>query len=365
MIDNSQIVFDDETNLDNEVTETNNEGSIPNSDNSSSNSGSNSDIVLDGTDVEDTPVEEVETETTEPEEEDVVSVLDILSDISGYEKFTDEDGNELTFNDDEDGVRAYLNKLKDTYITEAKEEASNSLFENYPELKDAYNYLRINGSLSGFTESTNWGSVELKDTDYDTLKSVIKEHYKALGDKADEEYLDYLEKKGVLHEKAKASLEFLKTADANAKAEYEAQIKANEEREYQETIAYWKDVESTINSGVLLGYKLPDTITVTKDGKSVVKSKSDFYNYMSKSVQDGKSQYELDLESTDTKAYTEEEILRAYIKFTGGSYKSIINMELNKEKIANNRNLRVKTKAVSSKQNVTSTKASNDEILLQ
>lgn len=365
MIDNSQIVFDDEVTEVNE-TKPNNEGSDESNPDGNGDNG-DKDIILNADEVntEEVNNEETNTETQTEDDEEGTSILDILSDITGMSEFTDEDGNAISFNDDEEGVKAYLSKVKESYVKEATEAATSNLFNNFPELHDAYNYLRINGSLDGFNKATNWDGITLEEKDTDKLKDVVKEYYKTIGKTATEPYMKYLEESGELFNEAKSSLEFLKENDIKMKADAEAQIKAAEEKEIQETISYWKDMESIINSGDVLGYKLPDTITVNKDGKSVVKSKSDFYNYMSKAVKDGKSQYELDLEKEDAKVLNQEEILKAYLKFTGNNYKSIINMELNKEKVNNNKKLIVKSKTPTSKSQVANnSKATNDQIVL-
>ena len=59
---------------------------------------------------------------------------------------------------------------------------------------------------------------------------------------------------------------------------------------------------------------------------------------------ENKSAYQRDLEAEEPSKRLNDEILRAYLKFTGGSYADLVNMAINQEKV-NNLKLKAKQNA--------------------
>ena len=122
--------------------------------------------------------------------------------------------------------------------------------------------------------------------------------------------------------------------------------------------------------GELAGYKIPDTIPVVRDGKKMVMTKADFKNYISRPVDaNGYTQYELDEMKRDQNSIIEDDLLRAYLRFTGGDYSSLVGMAINKEKV---NKLRIaadkaskRTLVINSKKNDSKGKIDNNELILE
>ena len=93
-------------------------------------------------------------------------------------------------------------------------------------------------------------------------------------------------------------------------------------------------------------------IYVNKDGKQIAATPNDFYNYLYATDKDGYSQYAKEISSVKPEDAMQDEVLRAYLKFTGGSYKDLVNIAINKQEV---KRLRVES-AKGSRRNITITK---------
>ena len=72
---------------------------------------------------------------------------------------------------------------------------------------------------------------------------------------------------------------------------------------------------------------------MTRDGKTTIATPNDFYKYLYEVDAEGKSRYMHDLEKEDPKAALEDQILKAYLKFTGGSYSNLVDMAISKKEV--------------------------------
>ena len=136
-------------------------------------------------------------------------------------------------------------------------------------------------------------------------------------------------------------------------------IEVEKQRE-EESRQYWGKVKQTIDSRVIGKYKLPETILVNRNGKKVAVTPNDFYNYLYRVDQNGHSQYENELAQETPENNLNDALLRAYLKFTGGSYESLVNMAINEEKI---NAIRLKSrKTATTKIKVTTPKSKSNDI---
>ena len=91
---------------------------------------------------------------------------------------------------------------------------------------------------------------------------------------------------------------------------------------------------------------MPDSITKEVDGKKVILTPSDFFDYLSKQVHTNAngqkiSAYQKDLEAISDDDYLNNELMNAWLMFTGGSFKDLANMAVKENEV---RTLRLSSK---------------------
>ena len=92
------------------------------------------------------------------------------------------------------------------------------------------------------------------------------------------------------------------------------------------------DVKSCIDKREIAGYKIPDVITLDRGGKQVSATPDDFFNYVYQVDEQGFSQYQRELANEAPADRMNDELLKAYLKYTGKSYNSLLEMAVaNKE----------------------------------
>lgn len=256
---------------------------------------------------EDNNISSANSNQTESTEEDVETetvafkVYNTLQESLGIE-FTDEELSQVPLNE---GVEA-ISKLTSIGIEKKSNEMFNSFFEENPDIYEAVQYKRANGSLKGFGEQT------LNFVDYDSMdissESVQESLYrKALEAKglSPEDINDLVETakdKFTLDTKAEAARKELSSLEKSKKAEYENSLKSKIEAEENERLAIIKEATSIIDSGKVLGLQLDS------------KTKAQFKEYFSKPVDNkGRTAKEI----ADESLTLEQELYLEYLKMTG------------------------------------------------
>lgn len=268
------------------------------------------------------------------------SVLQTLQSKFGSE-FTDENGNPIVFDDSIEGLNSYVETVVRARQEEAQQAALNSLFATYPQVEQALNYVKLNGSLEGFNEIPTERPALDKNNE-EQLASVIREEWKLQNKRGDvNKFIDYCKSAGTLYETAVESDKVVGEINEAKLAETKAKVEAAEQAEREATEAYWKKVDETLTKGDLMGYAIPDQIQCNRDGKKVMLSKADFMKYISVPVDEtGNTAYMLDEAKVAPEIAMQDDLLRAYLKFTGGNYSSLVGMAVNKQEV-----LRLRTQA--------------------
>ena len=141
---------------------------------------------------------------------------------------------------------------------------------------------------------------------------------------------------------AKNELAGLQKSDAALKEQQAKEAQARLEAERKAEADYWNDVKAVIDSKEIAGYKIPDTIIINKNGKQIAATPNDFFNYLYQVDDKNYSRYERELAAKDPKEQLQDDLLRAYLTFTGGSYSNLVDLAVtNKE----TKNLRLKAAA--------------------
>ena len=271
--------------------------------------------------------------------------LDNIQKALDYE-VTDEDGNPITYENNIEGVKAYINDVIETSKLEHYETAINTLYQKYPILQEVLNYYIANGnSLEGFTETPDRNNITIDDTNEEQQIEIIKTLWKEQGIKGDvTQYINYLKNASILTSTAKEALDTLKSIDAENKKAYEEEAERRKQESYEAEVEHWTNIKNIIDSKEIAGYKIPDSITISKNGQKISVTPNDFFNYIYRVDNENKSAYQKDLEAEEPSKRLNDEILRAYLKFTGGSYADLVNMAINQEKV-NNLKLKAKQNA--------------------
>lgn len=262
------------------------------------------------------------------------SVLNQLQTRFGSD-FKDENGNPIVFDDNEEGIAAYVETVVQSRVKEAQTAALNNLFETYPQVEQVINHLKLNGTLDDFVEIPNRSQITVSKDNEEQQAAFIREEWKLSGKKGDvNKFIDYCKNAGILYDTAVESKEAVDSIYESRLAEQKAQVEAKEAAAAAEEKAYWDNVEKTISKGELLGYSIPEQIQCNKDGKKVMLSRKDFLKYVSTPVDsEGNTAYMLDEAKVDSDARMQDDLLKAFLRFTGGDYASLVGMAVNKQKV--------------------------------
>lgn len=262
------------------------------------------------------------------------SVLNQLQTRFGSD-FKDENGNPIVFDDNEEGIAAYVETVVQSRVKEAQTAALNNLFETYPQVEQVINHLKLNGTLDDFVEIPDRSQITVSKDNEEQQAAFIREEWKLSGKKGDvNKFIDYCKNAGILYDTAVESKEAVDSIYESRLAEQKAQVEAKEAAAAAEEKAYWDNVEKTISKGELLGYSIPEQIQCNKDGKKVMLSRKDFLKYVSTPVDsEGNTAYMLDEAKVDSDARMQDDLLKAFLRFTGGDYASLVGMAVNKQKV--------------------------------
>lgn len=259
----------------------------------------------------------------------------------------DAEGNPVEFTNDAAGVKSYIESVIDLKSKEVREAAINRLYADKPYLKEVDDYYIANGgSLNGFGQLPDRSGIQLDKDNEQQLEYVIRAAANEFGNKSlDDNYIKYLKTTGNLYDVAKQQLDLLVEKDKETREAYAARAKELQDQERNATLAYWKSVNEAVNSGVIGGYKIPESFVREVNGKKITLTRNDFYDYLSKPIKDEQgnqmSAYQRDLNKMSDKDYLDKELIGAFLQFTGGSYKDLVDMAIKEEQV---RTLRLKAK---------------------
>lgn len=258
---------------------------------------------------------------------------------------TDEDGKDITFTDDADGVKAYIDSVIAIKSQELQEAAINRLYQDNPLLKQFQDYVQLTGTPKGFGEIPDRSGIRLDKDNEQQLVAVIKMAAQEFGNKSlNDNYIKYLRDSGGLYDEARNQLQALVEKDAEYKKQIETKAQEQRDAQAKATADYWNNVNRIVESRQIGGYRIPESFTKEVDGKKIVITPKDFFDYLSTPKEvDGRTAtgYQHDLAKLTDEEYMNREILDAWLMFTGGTYKDLIDMAVKEEQV---RQLRVKSK---------------------
>ena len=260
---------------------------------------------------------------------------------------TDDNGNPVEFTNDAEGVKSYINSVIDLKSKDIQTATINKLFADNPLLKEFTDYVQLTGSPQGFGELPDRSGIEIDKNNINQQEAIIRMAAQEFGNKSlNENYIKYLKDSGGLYDEAKQQLTALVEKDAAMRKDIEEQAEANRQAEQIRINEYWQNVSKVIEGRVIAGYKLPESFTKEVNGQKVVYTPNDFYNYLNKAIEqdaDGNivTGYQRDLSKLTDEEYLNRELLDAWLMFTGGTYKDLIDMAVKEDNV---RKLKIKSK---------------------
>lgn len=269
-------------------------------------------------------LKEFEVEDTSNEDKiDVKSVQELVG-IS----VTSEDGKPVTFDNTPQGVASYVQSVLDLKRDEFAKAGVNKLFEDYPVVSDFLNYYVANGnSFEGFGELRDRSGIEVDENNVSQQEAIVREAFKEFNRRGNvDKYIQYLKDSNELFNVAKEELEALQKADNDvreANAKEALRVKAEEEKQLVE---FWNGVKECIDKRQIAGYRIPETVIIERNGKQISTTPEDFFNYVYQVDDKGLSRYENDLMKLSPAERRDEELLKAWLKYTGKGYDSLIEM---------------------------------------
>ena len=305
------------------------------------------------------------------EEESNELSIDAIQESLGVE-VTDESGKPVEFSNDAAGVKAYVNAVLELKSQELQDGAINKLYAENPMLKEFQDYVTVTGSPVGFGELPDRSGITVDKDNVNQQEIIIKTAAREFGNTTlNDNYIKYLKDTGGLYDEAVAQLQALQDKDTRVRAEIAQRAEAARQQEEADLNEYWNQVNNVINSGTIAGYKLPASFVKEVDGKKQTLTPKDFFNYLSRHTEvsaDGNkiTAYQKDLEEESQEDYLNRELLTAWLKYTGGSYKDLADMAVKEEEV---RVLKLKSKQNATRKTVKVVKpqqgkASFDDILL-
>lgn len=248
---------------------------------------------------------------------------------------SDENGNPVEFENSIEGIKSYINGVVEANREENYMTAFNSIQQQYPFIDDVINYwVANNNSLEGYNEIPDRSKIEVIPNNTAQHEAIIRQAWAESKRPGNiEDYLQYLKSSGNLEAVARDELKGLQQLDADYRERIAQQAEEVEAQQQQYIAEYWKSVQDIVQGGKIAGYDIPETITVNRDGRSIAVGRNEFFNYLYQVDGEGKSMYQRDIEATDETAQLQDQLLRAYLMFTGGSYADLVTMADNKNKV--------------------------------
>lgn len=250
-------------------------------------------------------------------------------------EIVDEEGKPVEYENTPEGVTAFVRDAIETGREEVADATINSLYERFPFVKPMIDYYIANGnSLEGYNQIPDRSNIQIDDNNEAQQETIIRTAWKEDGRKGNvDSYIAYLKSQGTLAATAKEELEALVEKDKAYAKQLEDNARAAQAKLVEESTKYWNGVKQVIDSRKIAGYEIPEAIIVERDGKKISVTSNDFFNYLYRTDKDGLTAYVKDVRATKPEDALQDEILRAYLKFTGGTYADLVKMAINEDKV--------------------------------
>lgn len=272
--------------------------------------------------------------------------INTLRDELGVE-ITDEEGNIVEFENTVDGVKDYIKSVIDTKSQEIQEATLNRFYSTNPLVKQFVDYVEVTGTPRGFGEIPDRSGITVEENNEPQQIAIIKMAANEFGNKTiNDNYINWLRDSGNLYNYAKEQLNALIDKDKAVRKDIEDKAAQQRQEEANRLNEYWQSVHNVIESRVIGGYKIPENFTREINGKKVLCNTNDFFNFISNANYEDESGnrmtgYTKALNELTDEEYLNRELLDAWLMFTGGTYKDLVDMAIKENEV---RKLIVKSK---------------------
>lgn len=248
---------------------------------------------------------------------------------------TDENDKEIEYDNTPEGVKAYVEQVIESAREEHYQTALDTLFDKYPFVQEMINYYEANGkSLEGYGQAPDRSGIELEENNEAQQEYIIRTAWQEQGRKGNvDSYIQYLKSTGNLFTVAQEELDGLKEADKQYRETLSKKAEEAKQAQVEAAKEYWGNVHKIVKSRQIAGYNIPESIVVNRNGTKTTATIEDFFNYIYQVDGKGKSRYNYDIEAEDPQARLHDDILRAYLKFTGGDFTNLLDMAINKKEV--------------------------------
>ena len=265
------------------------------------------------------------------------SVKDLINAVGIEVK--DEKGNDVEFTDDKEGFTSYINSVIELKSNEAREATLNKFYQDNPVVKQFVDYMTVNGGdPRGFGQIPDRTGITVDKDNDNQQEQIIRLASKEFGLNVSDAYIKYLKDSGGLYDEAVNQLVALQEKD-KAVREKITQDAANARQAEEEAVrAYWENVNNVITKRNIAGYKIPESFTKEVNGQKITLTPDDFYDYLyrAKEVDANGNKitgYQRDLDKLTDEELLNKELLDAWLMFTGGTYKDLVNMAIKEHEV--------------------------------
>ena len=259
----------------------------------------------------------------------------------------DDEGNALEFDNTPSGIKDFVNAVIEQKSNDIQEATINRFYASNPLVKQFVDYVQLTGTPRGFGEIPDRSGIQIAEDNEAQQIAVIKMAANEFGNKTiNDSYINWLRESGNLYTYAKEQLDALIDKDKQVRKDIEEKAAQQRQEETERLNDYWNKVHSVIESRIIGGYKIPENFTREINGKKVLCNSNDFFNYISNACYEDENGnkmtgYTRSLNSLTDEEYLNRELLDAWLMFTGGSYKDLVDMAVKENEV---RKLIVKSK---------------------
>lgn len=268
-------------------------------------------------------------------------------------EIVDDNDNKIEFDNTPDGIKSYVTEVINNSKQQIVDDTISALYNKYPIVEQVINYYVANGnSLDGFNEVRDRSNIQLDINNEQQCEAIIREAWKESNRKGSiDSYIQYLRSQNLLGTTAQEELNAMIERDKEYQVNLAKKAEEEENKRYEAEKAYWNNINNIIESKTIGKYKLPDIIIRNHNGQKTSATTKDFFNYIYQVDKYGRSAYQNDIARDKPEDRLVNDLLAAYLKFTGGTFESLVNMAINEEKV---KTIRLKSKTTPrSKVNVT------------
>lgn len=307
-------------------------------------------------------MEEVSDET--PPAIDLTKIQDVtkiqLSDANGKAK---------EYTNDETGLLEYVNDVYEYGARTEVTRAMNDLVGRYPIINQVIDHLNLNnGSMDNFNATPDYSKIKLGKDNEAQLKAIIFEGRRSRGETDEQinKYYDYIKNTDTDNDQildlANTELTYLKGVADNKEQQRQAAIAGRQQQDAIKAQNYWgyttneegqlvnlnvpNSVYDLINKRTLKisdedTFQIPDKIKRVENGKTVLKSTDDFFNYLTVPqtyiLPNGErvqmTQHDYDIQVEDTRRNTSSDVYDAFKRYVGYDTSQYVREQVNRESV--------------------------------